>query len=81
MIVARSCYSFLNGTSTPAALVARAAALGMTWLALADDDSLAGAVPFWKCCKAAGLKPSSAPGSPGRSTSSGTAPATRTSAG
>src|SRR5262252_5226441 len=57
MIVARSCYSLLNGTSTPAALVARASALGMRWLALADDDSLAGAVPFWKACKAAGLKP------------------------
>jgi len=57
MIVARSCYSFLNGPSTPEALVARAAALGMRWLALADDDSLAGAIPFWKACKAAGLKP------------------------
>lgn len=57
MIVARSCYSFLNGTSTPEALVARASALGMKWLALADDDSLAGAVPFWKACVSAGIKP------------------------
>src|SRR5438105_3981740 len=57
MIVARSCYSFLRGTSSPAALVARASALKMKWLALADDDSLAGAVPFWKACVSAGLKP------------------------
>lgn len=57
MRVARSCYSFLRGTSPPAALVARASALGMKWLALADDDSLAGAVPFWNCCRSAGIKP------------------------
>ena len=57
MIVARSGYSFMVGTSSPAALVARAAELKMTWLALADDDSLAGAVPFWTACKSAGLKP------------------------
>ncbi|HVE42923.1 MAG TPA: PHP domain-containing protein [Planctomycetota bacterium] len=57
MIVARSCYSFLNGPSTPAALVARASALGMKWLALADDESLAGAVPFWTACRSAGIKP------------------------
>jgi DNA polymerase III alpha subunit len=57
VIVARSGYSFLNGTSFPAALVARAVELQMTWLALADDDSLAGAVPFWTACKSAGIKP------------------------
>ena len=57
MIVARSCYSFLNGTSRPSALVARAAALGMKRLALADDDSLAGAVEFCRSCKAAGIRP------------------------
>jgi len=57
VIVARSCYSFLVGTSSPAALVARAIELGMTWLALADDDSLAGAVPFWTACRSAGIRP------------------------
>jgi DNA polymerase III alpha subunit len=57
MIVARSGYSFLNGTSSPAALVARASALGLKRLALADDDSLAGAVPFWKACASAGIQP------------------------
>jgi len=57
MIVARSGYSFLNGTSFPSALVARAAELKMKWLALADDDSLAGAVPFWTACKSAGIRP------------------------
>jgi len=57
VIVARSGYSFMVGTSSPAALVARAAELKMKWLALADDDSLAGAVPFWTACKSAGLKP------------------------
>jgi len=57
MIVARSGYSFLNGTSSPAALGARASALGLKRLALADDDSLAGAVPFWKACASAGIQP------------------------
>jgi DNA polymerase III alpha subunit len=57
VIVARSCYSFLVGTSFPAALVARAVELNMKWLALADDDSLAGAVPFWNACRSAGIRP------------------------
>lgn len=57
MIVARSCYSFLNGPSFPRDLVARAVELKMKWLAMADDDSLAGAVPFWTACRAAGIKP------------------------
>src|SRR5579862_2864302 len=57
VIVARSCYSFLVGTSFPGALVARAVELKMKWLALADDDSLAGAVPFWTACRSAGIRP------------------------
>ncbi|HVR83348.1 MAG TPA: PHP domain-containing protein [Planctomycetota bacterium] len=57
MIVARSCYSFLVGTSFPDALVARAVELKMKWLALADDDSLAGAIPFWTACRSAGIRP------------------------
>ncbi|HLY08345.1 MAG TPA: PHP domain-containing protein [Planctomycetota bacterium] len=57
MIVARSGYSFLVGTSSPAALVARAVELKMKRLALADDESLAGAVPFWTACRSAGIRP------------------------
>ena len=57
MIVARSCYSFLVGPSFPAALVTRAVELKMKWLALADNDSLAGAVPFWTACRSAGIRP------------------------
>jgi DNA polymerase III alpha subunit len=57
MIVARSWYSFLRGTSSPAALAARAAELGMKWLALADDEALHGSVEFWTACRAAGIKP------------------------
>ncbi len=57
MIVARSCYSLLRGTSPPAALVARAKDLGMRWLALADEEGLYGAVEFWTRCKEAGIKP------------------------
>jgi DNA polymerase III alpha subunit len=57
VIVARSGYSFLVGTSSPAALVARAVELKMKRLALADDDSLAGAVPFWTACRSAGIRP------------------------
>ncbi|HXX95419.1 MAG TPA: PHP domain-containing protein, partial [Planctomycetota bacterium] len=57
MIVARSWYSFLRGTSSPSALVRRAAELGMKWLALADDEGLHGSVEFWKACREAGIKP------------------------
>ncbi len=55
--VVHSAYSFLRGASTPAALVARAAELGLKRLALADEDSLAGAVAFWDACRAAGIEP------------------------
>lgn len=55
--VVHSAYSFLRGASTPAALVARAAELGLKKLALADEESLAGAVAFWYACRAAGIEP------------------------
>ena len=49
-------YSFLNGTSSPAALAERAAALGLKGLALTDDNALYGVIPFVKKCKAIGLE-------------------------
>ncbi len=53
----RSCHSLLLGPSRPEALAARAAELGLRGLVLADEESLAGAVPFWKACRAAGIRP------------------------
>ncbi|WP_432547802.1 DNA polymerase III subunit alpha [Kineococcus sp. SYSU DK004] len=50
-------YSLRHGTSTPAALVERAAALGMDSLALTDRDGLYGAVKFVRACQDAGLAP------------------------
>src|SRR5690606_32468629 len=52
-----SCYSFLDGASTPRQLVQRAADLGMQALALTDHDSVAGAVEFYRCAREAGIKP------------------------
>ena len=49
-------YSFLNGTSSPAALAERAAAHGLKGLALTDDNALYGVIPFVKKCKAIGLE-------------------------
>jgi len=57
VIVVHSQYSLLRGASSPAALVARAKELGIRSLALADDDGLAGAVEFWKCCEREGIRP------------------------
>ncbi|PRY17522.1 DNA polymerase III subunit alpha [Kineococcus rhizosphaerae] len=50
-------YSLRHGTSTPAALVARAVDLGLSTLALTDRDGLYGAVKFVRACEAAGLAP------------------------
>ncbi|WP_380175153.1 DNA polymerase III subunit alpha [Kineococcus sp. DHX-1] len=50
-------YSLRYGTSTPSALVARAADLGMPVLALTDRDGLYGAVKFVRACGEAGLAP------------------------
>ncbi|NIZ92926.1 DNA polymerase III subunit alpha [Kineococcus rubinsiae] len=50
-------YSMRYGASTPAALVARAADLGMSSLALTDRDGLYGAVKFVRACQETGLAP------------------------
>lgn len=50
-------YSLCDGASTPDALVARAAALGMDTLALTDHDTVAGAVPFVQAARQHGLHP------------------------
>ena len=52
-----SAFSFLQGASSPEALVDRAAALGYTAIALVDRDGLYGAPRFHKAATAAGLKP------------------------
>src|SRR5512137_727619 len=52
-----SCYSFHDGADAPSALVARAAELGCSALALTDTNGLYGAVPFCKAAKAAGIAP------------------------
>jgi error-prone DNA polymerase len=53
---AASAFSFLDGASTPEALVDRAAALGYPALALVDRDGVYGAPRFHMAAKAAGLK-------------------------
>ncbi|MGJ7441377.1 DNA polymerase III subunit alpha [Aquipuribacter sp. MA13-6] len=50
-------YSLRHGASTPAALVARAAELGMDALALTDRDGCYGAVKFAVACADAGIDP------------------------
>jgi DNA-directed DNA polymerase III PolC len=52
-----SCYSFHDGADTPAALVARAAELGYSALALTDANGLYAAVPFCAACREAGIAP------------------------
>src|SRR5205085_11736189 len=42
---AHSCYSLLDGVSTPEALVERAAEYGLPAFALTDHDAIYGAVP------------------------------------
>ena len=54
---AHSSHSLLDGVSSPEALVARAAALGLTALALTDHDNLYGAVRFLAAAREAGIKP------------------------
>ncbi|MFZ5439190.1 MAG: error-prone DNA polymerase [Myxococcota bacterium] len=55
-LVCRSNYSFLTGASHPEELVRRAAELGLSALALADDDGLYGMVKAHLEAKAVGLK-------------------------
>ena len=52
-----SSYSLRYGVSTPAALVARAAELGQSALALTDRDGVYGAVKFAQACRDAGIAP------------------------
>ena len=49
-------FSQLDGASMPAALAARAAALGYPALALTDHDSLGGIVAHAQACTEAGTK-------------------------
>ncbi len=52
-----SYFSFLDGASSPEALVDQAVALGYPALALTDHDGLYGAVRFWRAAEEQGLKP------------------------
>lgn len=52
-----SSYSLRYGTASPAALVTRAAELGLPALALTDRDGLHGAFKHAQACAEAGLKP------------------------
>jgi error-prone DNA polymerase len=50
-----SCFSLLDGASTPEDLVGQAAALGMSALALTDHDAVYGTVRFAKAARAANI--------------------------
>ena len=52
-----SCFSLLDGASSPEALVDRAVALGYPALALTDHDGLYGAIRFWRAATERGIKP------------------------
>jgi error-prone DNA polymerase len=52
-LVATSSYSFLRGASLPADMVARAIALGLHTIGIADRNSVAGAVRAWAALKEA----------------------------
>jgi error-prone DNA polymerase len=52
-----SCFSFLNGTSTPEELVDAAIEHGMDALAITDTNGLYGSVRFWNAAKEKGIKP------------------------
>src|SRR3972149_5110800 len=52
-----SCFSFLDGTSTPEDLVDAAVGEGMDALAITDTNGLYGAVRFWNAATERGLKP------------------------
>ncbi|WNC16225.1 DNA polymerase III subunit alpha [Brevibacillus brevis] len=50
-------YSLLDGAARIEPLVARAKELGMPALAMTDHANLYGAIPFYKACRDAGIKP------------------------
>lgn len=50
-------YSLLDGAGRIADLAAQAAAFGMPALALTDHGVMYGAIPFYRACKAHGIKP------------------------
>ncbi|MDQ0110936.1 DNA polymerase III subunit alpha [Paenibacillus harenae] len=50
-------YSLLDGAARIRDLVARAAELGMKALALTDHGVMYGAIPFYRACRAQGIKP------------------------
>ena len=52
-----SCFSFLDGTSTPEELVEAALDQGMDALAVTDTNGLYGAVRFWNAARERGIKP------------------------
>jgi DNA polymerase-3 subunit alpha len=52
-----SCYSLLEGLSSPAELVAAAQVDGIPTLALTDHNYLTGAVEFYRACQRASLQP------------------------
>ncbi|MBK8027198.1 MAG: DNA polymerase III subunit alpha [Chloroflexi bacterium] len=52
-----SCFSLLDGASTPEALVERAALMGMPALALTDHDAVYGAVRFVSAAREMGIRP------------------------
>ncbi len=52
-----SYYSFLDGASSPAALLERAKTLGMSSLALTDHNRLTGAIRFYDKARSSGIKP------------------------
>jgi error-prone DNA polymerase len=54
-LAARSHYSFLEGSASPRALVARAAVLGIEALGLCDRNGLYGAVGFMEAARTAGV--------------------------
>ncbi len=54
---AHSAYSLLRGTTSPEALLAEAARLGMRGLALTDHNNVYGAISFQKVAQALGIQP------------------------
>lgn len=54
---AHSFYSLLNGTASPDTLVQRAIELGMTRLAITDDNALYGATEFQRATHGTGITP------------------------